>query len=108
MKEKIKKMKIKNLIDESNKTKYNIFMLIQIDKDKKEIESLLQSLDKYKAELEQIKVNSQVCTDIREIAVIKTHYDNAMNKIHEYNNRYEKLIARCKRREKILKEQKGW
>lgn len=101
-------MKIENLIGKSDKTKYNIFMLNQISEDKKEIESLLKSLEKLEIELEQIKVDSQACTDIREMSVIEAHYDSVMNKIYQCNERYEKLIARCERREKILKEQKGW
>lgn len=100
-------MKIENLIDKSDKTRYNIFMLSRISEDKKEIESLLKSLEKLEIELEQIKVDSQACTDIREMSVIEALYDSVMNKICQYNERYEKLIARCERREKILKEQKG-
>ena len=96
-------MKIENLIDKSDKTKYNLFMLTQIDKDKKEIESLLKCLGKCEAELEQIKIDSQACIDVRELSVIEAHYDNVMNEIYQYSSQYGKLIARCERREKNTK-----
>lgn len=99
-------MKMKNLIDKSNETKYNIFMLNRIKEDEKEIKFLLKSLTRYKAELEQIKIDSQNCTDVREMKVIEAHYDNVMNKVCQCDNRYEKLVARCERRRKILKKQK--
>lgn len=101
-------MKIKNLIEKTNKTEHNSFLLNQINEDYNEMKSLLQSLKCYENELRQIEIEVKSCNDIREFYVAEAHYNDVMNKCIECNARIEKLMKRCARREAILKEQKGW
>lgn len=101
-------MEIKNLIEKTDKTKHNSFLLNQVNEDYNEMKSLLQSLKEYENELRQIESKLKSCNDIREFYVIEAHCNNVTNKCIECNARIEKLMKHCKRREAILKEQKGW
>lgn len=93
---------MKNLIEKTNETEQNSFLLNQVNEDYNEMKSLLKSLKQYENELRQIETELKSCNDIREFYVIEAHYNDVMNKCIEYNTRIEKLVKRCERREKVL------
>ena len=99
-------MKIKNLIEKTNKTEHNSFLLNQINEDYNEMKSLLQSLKCYENELRQIEIELKSCDDIRKTNSIVAHYNNVINKYNECNAHIEYLMISEMLRK--IKEQKGW
>ena len=99
-------MKIKNLIEKTNKTEHNSFLFNQTNEDYNEMKSLLQSLKQYENELRQIETELKSCDDIRKANLIVAHYNNVMNKCNECNTRIEHLVISETLRK--IKEQKGW
>ena len=100
------KMKIKNLIEKTNETEHNLFLLNQINEDYNEMKSLLQSLKEYESELRQIEIELKSCDDIRKLNLIVVYYNNVMKKYNECYTRIEHLMISETLRK--IKEQKGW
>ena len=100
-------MEIKNLIEETNKTEHNSFLLNQVNEDYNEMKSLLQVLKRYENELRQIAIELKSCDNIRKANLMVAHYNNVINKYNKCNAHIEHLVISETLR-KILKEQKGW
>ena len=99
-------MEIKNLIEKTNKTEHNSFLLNQTNEDYNEMKSLLQVLKRYENELRQIEIEVKSCEDIRKLNLIVAHYNSVINKYNECNARIEHLVISEMLRK--IKEQKGW
>lgn len=100
------KMKIKNLIEKTNETEHNSFLLNQANEDYNAMKSLLQVLKRYENELRQIATELKSCEDIRKLNLIVAHYNSVMNQYNECNTRIEHLVVSETLRK--IKEQKGW
>lgn len=99
-------MKIKNLIEKTNETEHNSFLLNQANEDYNAMKSLLQVLKRYETELRQIAIELKSCDDIRKTNSIVAHYYNVLNKYNECNAHIEHLVISGMLRK--IKEQKGW
>ena len=98
-------MKIKNLIEKTNKTEQNSFLPNQANEDYNAMKSLLQVLKHYENELRQIATELKSCDNIRKANLIVAHYNNVINKYNECNAHIEHLVISETLRK--IKEQKG-
>lgn len=100
------KTEIKNLIEKTNETEHNLFLLNQANEDYNAMKSLLQVLKHYETELRQIEIELKSCDDICKTNLIVAHYNNVINKYNECNTHIEHLVISEMLRK--IKEQKGW
>lgn len=97
------KFKNKNLVNLKGEKIDLKILSNQISEDIKETKFLLDMMRQAQNELTEIRSELRLCTDIREYRVIEAHLNNTMKQLDDYNARYDKVIARCERREKIIK-----